>query len=321
MESSTTVAHLSANADQDTCGEPPVERRSNVAQAVVYLFVIGPVVALIAAIVLAILGNGITWLDFGLAAFMYIVSVHGTTIGFHRYFTHKSFKANRPLKIALAVTGSLAVEGSVTEWVAQHRKHHQFADAEGDPHSPWRFGTSPMAVLKGLWWAQCGWLFDRRVADIVPKYAPDLQADKDIQKVTKHFGWIIAFSIAFPPLFAFAVTGGNWMAGLTALLWASFVRMLLVHHVTWSTNSICHMFGDRPFKSRDKATNFWPLALLTMGEAWHNLHHADPTSARMGVDRFQIDSSARLIWVFEKFGWATDVRWPSKARLDSKRAV
>ena len=296
-----------------------IGHRSTGGQSIVYLFVFGPVVALLLAIGLAIAGNGISWLDFGLAAFMYLVSVHGVTIGYHRLFTHKSFKARRPLKIGLAVTGSLAVEGSVIEWVAAHRKHHQFADAEGDPHSPWRFGTSAGAVAKGLWWAQCGWLFDRRQEPLVDRYAPDLKADPDISKLTKYFGLLIAASIAFPPLFAFAVTGGDWMAGLTALLWASLVRMLLVHHVTWSTNSICHMFGDRPFRSRDRATNFWPLALLTMGESWHNLHHADPTSARMGVDRGQIDSSARIIWIFEKFGWAHDVHWPSRERLNSKR--
>lgn len=297
------------------------ERRPLWGQIVVYIFIIGPILGLLFGIGLAIAGHGITWLDVGLAVVMYAISGHGITAGYHRLFTHGAFKANRPLKIGLAVAGSYAVEGSVIQWVADHRKHHKYADQPGDPHSPWRYGTSTKDIAKGLWWAHCGWLFDRDTEPNMDKYAPDLQADPDLVKINSWFPAFVLGSFFIPPIIAFAVTGGSWWAALTALVWASVVRILLLHHVTWSTNSICHMFGERPFKSRDKATNFWPLGLISMGESWHNMHHAEPTSPRMGVDRGQVDTGARLIWLFEKFGWATDVRWPKQSRIEAKRII
>jgi stearoyl-CoA desaturase (Delta-9 desaturase) len=107
----------------------------------------------------------------------------------------------------------------------------------------------------------------------------------------------------------------SWWGAVTAFFWATLVRVSFLHHVTWSINSICHMIGDRPFASRDKAANFWPLAILSMGESWHNSHHADPTCARHGVLRGQIDIAARVIWIFERLGWVSDVRWTNPTRL------
>jgi poly(hydroxyalkanoate) depolymerase family esterase len=217
------------------------------------------------------------------------------------------------------VAGSLAVEGPPTEWVADHRRHHAFADGEGDPHSPWRYGTSVPALAKGLWYAHCGWFFDRDVTNRA-RFAPDLLADRDIRIVDRLFLPLVAVSLLAPALIGGLVTG-SWFGALTGFFWGGLVRMALLHHVTWSVNSICHVVGERPFDSKDRATNFWPLALMSFGESWHNSHHADPTCARHGVLRGQIDPAARLIWVFEKLGWAHDVRWPDQARLAAKRTA
>jgi stearoyl-CoA desaturase (delta-9 desaturase) len=292
---------------------PIIDGQRNLATRIgVYVFVLLPFAALVAAVPLA-WGWGLTWLDVALAVFFFYFSGLGVTVGYHRLFTHGSFKANRPLKIMLAVMGSMAVQSPPITWVADHRRHHAFSDREGDPHSPWLFGTSPMALAKGFWHAHMGWLFDHDVTS-KQRFAPDLLADRDIVRINQLFPLLTAATLLLPALIGGLLTW-SWWGAFTAFFWAGLVRVAVLHHVTWSTNSICHMIGERPFASRDKAANFWPLAILSFGESWHNLHHADPTCARHGVLRGQIDTSARLIWVFEKFGWATDVRWPTPQRL------
>ncbi|MDM4718254.1 acyl-CoA desaturase [Micromonospora sp. WMMA1363] len=278
----------------------------------VYLFVIVPFVALAAALPVA-WGWGLTWVDVVLATAWYGFTCLGVTVGYHRYFTHGSFKARRGTRIALAVVGSMAVQGPILHWVADHRRHHAYSDQEGDPHSPWLFGTSPAALAQGFWHAHLGWVLDRRLTD-QRRFVPDLLADRDIRVVHRLFGACTAVTLIAP-----AVMGGliswSWWGALTAFFWAGLVRVALLHHVTWSVNSICHMIGERPFAARDRSANFWPLALLSMGESWHNLHHADPTCARHGVRPGQIDISARVVWLLEKTGLAYDVRWPTPARL------
>jgi stearoyl-CoA desaturase (delta-9 desaturase) len=207
----------------------------------------------------------------------------------------------------------MAVQGPILHWVADHRRHHAFSDREGDPHSPWLFGSSPVALARGFWHAHMGWIFERDLTN-QRRFAPDLLADKDIRLVHRLFGVCTLATLAAPSLIAGLVTW-SWWSALTAFFWAGLVRVAVLHHVTWSINSICHMVGRRPFAARDRSANFWPLAVLSMGESWHNLHHADPTCARHGVGRGQIDVSARLIWMFEQAGWAYDVRWPTPRRL------
>ncbi len=275
-------------------------------------FVFVPMLALAGAVPFA-WGWGLSWIDVGLGVFFYFLGGFGVTVGFHRYFTHRAFKANRALRIGLAVAGSMAFQGSILTWVADHRRHHSFADAEGDPHSPWAFGTSPAAVAKGLLHAHFGWLFDGHTTNR-ERFAPDLLADPDMVRVDRQFvGWS-TLSLALPALLG-GLISWSWWGALTAFFWAGLVRVSVLHHVTWSINSICHMIGSRPFTARDRSTNFWPLAIASMGESWHNLHHADPTCARHGVGRGQLDMSARLIAIFEKFGWAREVRWPTPRRL------
>jgi stearoyl-CoA desaturase (delta-9 desaturase) len=278
----------------------------------VKLFTVVPFVAVLAAVPLA-WGWGLSWTDVALAAAFYALTCLGVTVGFHRYFTHGAFKAKRWLRITLAVAGSMAMEGPIIGWVADHRRHHAFADREGDPHSPWRFGDTPGALAKGFWYAHVGWLFDREITN--PKrFTPDLLADKDIRTVDRLFPVLTVVTLLTPALLGGLITM-SWWGAATAFFWASLVRVAVLHHVTWSTNSICHMIGNRPYKARDKSSNFWPLAILSMGESWHNSHHADPTGARHGVRRGQIDISARLIWLFERAGWVSNVRWPRQERL------
>jgi stearoyl-CoA desaturase (delta-9 desaturase) len=282
------------------------------AQVAVYAFVIVPFLALLAAVPFA-WGWGLTWLDVALAAVFYTVTCLGATVGFHRYFTHGAFKARRSLRIALAVAGSMAVQGPILHWVADHRRHHAFADREGDPHSPWLFGTSPAALVRGFWHAHLGWVLDRDLTN-QQRFIPDLLADRDIRLMHRLFGPLTVATLLAP-----AVIGGlatwSWWGAATAFFWAGLVRVTALHHVTWSVNSVCHMIGERPFAARDRSANFWPLAILSMGESWHNLHHADPTSARHGVLPGQIDVSAWVIRRFERAGWAWDVRWPTPERL------
>ena len=276
------------------------------------LFVVIPFLALAAMVPFA-WGWGLTGLDIGLAVFFYFFTVAGITVGYHRYFTHRAFKANRQLRVTLAIMGSMALQGPVITWVADHRRHHAFADKEGDPHSPWLFGTTPAAVARGFWHSHFGWMVHHDLTNPA-RFAPDLLADSAIARVDRQFPAWTALSLIAP-----AVLGGvlswSWWGALTAFFWAGLVRVGVLQHVTWSVNSICHIIGDRPWTHRDRSTNFWPLAIATMGESWHNLHHADPTCARHGVERGQIDMSARVIAVFERLGWAYDVRWPTPQRL------
>jgi stearoyl-CoA desaturase (delta-9 desaturase) len=294
------------------------ERKGWIEQAALVAFIAVPFAAILLAIPVA-WGGWLGWSDVLLSFVFYAVAGHGITVGFHRYLTHGSFKAKRPLRIALATAGSLAIEGPAIRWVADHRKHHKFSDKEGDPHSPWRYGDSVPALIKGLWHAHMGWLFDVEQTS-QRQYAPDLLRDEDIVRVSRAFPLLALASLVLPPLLGGLLTW-SWHGALTAFFWAGLVRVGLLHHVTWSINSICHAMGERPFESRDRSGNVWWLAVLSMGESWHNLHHADPTCARTGVLRGQVDSGARVIQLFEKCGWAYDVRWPRQERLDARRAT
>jgi stearoyl-CoA desaturase (delta-9 desaturase) len=314
----TTTATSMARGPRPMTLIPRTRRAARAEQGVLGVFVIVPFLAVLAAVPVA-WGWGLGWRDVVIAAVFYAVSGHGITVGFHRYFTHGSFKAPRPVRIALAIAGSMAIEGPVNRWVADHRRHHAFSDKEGDPHSPWRYGEDIKSLTKGFFHAHVGWLFDLEQTN-QERFIPDLLADRDIVRVSRAFIVIAFFSFALPAVAGYAWTG-TWQSAVTAFFWASLVRVCLLHHVTWSINSICHTIGEHPFASRDKAGNVWWLAALSMGESWHNLHHADPTAARHGVLRGQIDSSARVIWALERMHLAYDVRWPSPERIQSKLAA
>ena len=278
----------------------------------VYAFVVVPLAALLVAMPVA-WGWGLGWFDVLQTIVWYTITFLGITVGYHRYFTHGSFKVHRWLRIALGVLGSLAVHGPILHWVADHRRHHALSDRDGDPHSPWAFGTSPIALVRGFWHAHLGWILSRGLTN-QQRFAPDLLADPDIVRLHRWFGSLTALTLLLPALFG-GLVAHSIHGAITSFFWAGLVRVALVHHVSWSVNSVCHIIGTRPFRSHDHSANFWPLAILSMGESWHNMHHADPSCARHGARRGEVDISARMIWILEKLGFAYDVRWPTRERL------
>jgi stearoyl-CoA desaturase (delta-9 desaturase) len=301
--------------------EPPVEEpvlKKTWEQVTLALFIAVPFVALVAAIPVA-WGHWLSWRDVVIAAVMYAISGHGVTVGFHRLFTHHAFKAPRWLRVSLAIAGSMAIQGPVIQWVADHRKHHRFSDRDGDPHSPWKYGRGLSALSKGFFYAHLGWLFDSEQTS-QEKFAPDLCKDRAVSRVSKTFPVWVVVSMLLPPLVG-GLWSWSWEGALTAFFWGSLVRVALLHHVTFSINSICHMTGRKPYKTKDKSGNVWWLALPSMGEAWHNFHHAEPTSARHGVGRFEVDTSAMIIWSMEKLRFISDVRWPDQAIIARRRLV
>jgi stearoyl-CoA desaturase (delta-9 desaturase) len=254
------------------------------------------------------------WSDLVVFAVLYVATGLGVTVGYHRLFTHRSFRTNRPVRAVLAVLGSAALEGPVVAWVADHRKHHAFSDRPGDPHSPHvGHGGGLRGTLRGLFHAHVGWLFLHTDRGSKRRYAPDLLADPTIRAVERtYFVWAVGGFVA-----AFAMgwaIGGSLTAGLTGLLWGGAVRVLVLHHVTFSINSLCHVFGRRAFKTSDESRNLAWLSVLSFGEAWHNNHHAFPTSARHGLRRWQLDPSAWVIRALERTGLAWDV-----VRVDERR--
>jgi stearoyl-CoA desaturase (delta-9 desaturase) len=317
LDAPVTTIEYDADESRPLQQLPSTEYMARWEQIALGIFVFVPLLGVFGA-AFVLWGNGLSWTDVIISAVFYLVTMHGITVGFHRYFTHGSFKANRGLRIALAVAGSMAIQGPVTRWVADHRRHHAFSDSDGDPHSPWRYGGGVKGLTKGLLHAHVLWLFDTEQTD-QKRFSPDLLADDDIVRVSRLFPVLVATSLLLPALLGGLITM-SFTGALSAFFWASIVRVGLLHHVTWSINSICHTWGERPFTTKDRAVNVWWLAVASGGESWHNLHHADPTCARHGVDRGQVDSSARLIQTFEKLGWARDVRWPKPERLDARRA-
>ena len=304
----TSVATLPFSADDpspDGAGPPARVHASQ--KVITTAIVVGPAVAL-ALLVWWQWGNVIDLTDVVVGAVLYVVTGFGITVGFHRLFTHRGFAPHRALKITLAVLGSMAVEGSVTSWVATHRRHHMFSDRAGDPHSPHRYGDRGTALLRGLCFSHVGWLFVSD-ASSTERYAPDMLRDRDLVRIGRLFPVLAVASLALPFGIGYAVSG-SWVGALMALVWAGLVRMAVLHHVTWSVNSLCHTFGRRTEETSDRSTNLWPLALLSLGDAWHNVHHGHPSWARHGAHRGMVDPSAWLIARFEEWGWATRVRWP-----------
>jgi stearoyl-CoA desaturase (Delta-9 desaturase) len=284
------------------------QRRTQV--AVTGLIVLAPFAGLAVAVAM-LWGHGIGLADVLLGVGLYLITGFGVTVGFHRLLTHRSFTAPPWLRITLAIAGSMSFQGDVTGWVGTPRRHHAFPDRPGDPHSPYRYGTGTVAQLHGLVDAHVGWLFrnDPTPAD---RYAPDMLADPAMTRVAKAFPALCVVSLIVPFSLGWAI-GGDLRAAWIAMVWAGLVRVLLLHHVTWSVNSLCHMIGARPHPGRrfDRSTDLWPLALISFGESWHNGHHAAPTCARHGSRPHQVDLSASLIRIFEHLGWATGVHWPS----------
>jgi stearoyl-CoA desaturase (delta-9 desaturase) len=247
--------------------------------------------------------------DLAIFAFMYLITAGGVTVGYHRLLTHRAFKTKPWLSYTLAVLGSMSLQGSVIDWVADHRKHHTFTDEDGDPHSPHAgSGAGLGGMLRGLWHAHIGWLFSTHGQASSKRFAPDLVQDSKMRWINRHFPQLAVLGLLLPFVLGFALSGGSLVdGGLSALLWGGLVRVFLVHHVTWSINSICHFFGRRRFETDDQSTNVFWLALPSLGEAWHHNHHAFPRSAFHGLRWYELDPSGWLILALERVGLAWDV--------------
>jgi len=262
--------------------------------------------------------SALHWHDLVVFVLCYVPVGLGVTVGFHRHLTHRAFKTTPAVRGVLAALGSASIQGPVISWVADHRKHHAFTDVQGDPHSPHvGHGGGLGGTLRGLLHAHVGWLFvhDQRAAR--GRFAPDLVRDPVVSFVDRFFLLWVAAGLLVPFALGLALSG-SWAGGLTGMLWGGTIRIWLLHHVTYSINSICHVFGRRPFQTADESRNFSPLALISFGEAWHNNHHAFPTSAVHGLRRWQIDPSARAIGLLERMGLAWDVVRVDPARQAAK---
>ena len=277
-----------------------------------------PFIGLIAAIVL-LWNRAIGPLELSLMIGMYVITCLGVTLGYHRMLTHRAFEASKPFRAIISVLGSMAIEGSVITWVADHRKHHAFTDAEGDPHSPHLSGPGFWGAITGLWHAHIGWLFETVGQADRERFAPDLVKDKMLQVIDKLFFLWLALSFAIPFALGWAI-GGSIGTALTALLWGGLVRVFFLHHVTWSINSVCHFFGRRRFDVEDESRNVFWLAPLSMGEAWHHNHHAFPTSAFHGLRFWErlTDPTGLVIIALEKLGVIWNVVRVSPERQAAK---
>ena len=279
--------------------------------------VVVPPFALVAVMILA-WGGWFNVLDLVLMAIMYTVTGLGVTVGYHRLYTHKSFATRGPIAAFMAICGSMSAQGPVIWWSAMHRRHHQHSDHEHDPHSP-HAGRGPGAwgAMKGAVHAHMGWLFHDIEADM-KRYVPDLLADKATVRINNAFPYLVLLGLLLPAAVSGLVTM-SWMGALLGFLWGGVVRMFLLHHVTWSINSVCHIWGAREYASNDHSRNNPIFGILAFGEGWHNNHHAFPASARHGLKWWQLDTSWLIIRSLEIVGLAKKVRLPAPERLAARR--
>ena len=311
------MSAISINDDTNDDVEPvQSERRDRIITGIVTAL---PVISL-AFVVWQLWDSFLGWNDIFVFLVMYALTGIGVTVGFHRLFTHRAFRTTPAVRGLLAILGSAAIEGPVISWVADHRKHHAFSDQEGDPHSPHvGHGSGWGGAVRGLLHAHVGWLFLHTHRGRRTRYTPDLLKDPVVSWVDRTFllwaigGLAMAFGLG-------VLFGGRLRDGVTGLLWGGAVRMLILHHVTYSINSLCHFFGRRRFATSDESRNLAWLAPLSLGEAWHNNHHAFPTAAGHGMERWQIDPSALVIRGLERLGLAWDVVWTSPEQRASKLA-
>lgn len=286
--------------------------------------IIVPFLGLIAAVALT-WGWGVSWFELAMLLVGYLLTAGGVTIGFHRYFTHKSYSCPRWVQWVIAICASASMQGTLLGWCATHRCHHQHSDRPGDPHSPHidehdeEIGHDFMGVLRGMWHSHMGWLFVDDSETLV-RYIPDLKDDKVCRTVSNWFGFIVIASLVLP-----AVLGGlyhhSWQGVLMGFLWGGLVRIFTCHHVTWSINSACHIWGKRTYNSPDHSKNNVLFGILALGEGWHNNHHTFPASARHGLEWWQLDLTYITIKTMSFLGLAWDIKIPPKARRDAKRVA
>lgn len=316
----------------DHAAEPPVEqlpdtiatvreRTTFVSQLAGVLAVVVPPLGVLSAMGV-LWGVAFRWVDLIVLLVFYVITGLGITAGWHRLFSHKSYSTSRAMTAFWAIAGALAIQGPLTQWVTDHRKHHALSDKDGDPHSP-HANREPgfVGAFFGFVHAHVGWLFHTKGMERGPRYAPDLYADRMIVWIDRLYLVWVVLSLGIPFLIGWAVSGGDLGRGAECLVWGGLIRVFIWQHVVFSINSICHMFGRKEFKSRDESRNVWLLAPLSFGESWHNGHHAFPASARHGLNRRQLDLAWLTIRGMEKLGLVWDVKVPSDEQLERRRVA
>ncbi|MFN0155203.1 MAG: acyl-CoA desaturase [Gaiella sp.] len=306
-------------------GEIPVEvatvreRTSRLSQIVTLIAVCVPPLGVLSAAGL-LWGVALSWIDVVTFAVLYAICGLGISVGFHRLFTHKSFEATPAVRAWFAITGSMAMQGPLTQWVTDHRKHHALSDREGDPHSPHAgHEGGAWGAVKGFVHAHVGWLFTLKGMERGLEYGRDLYEDRLVRSIDRLYLLWVVLTFGLPFLVGYLAGGLDVGAGAQTFVWAGLVRVFAYQHATFSVNSICHLFGRRPYRSRDESRNNWAIAALTFGEGWHNNHHAFPSSARHGLDRLQLDLSWWTIHGLERLGLAWNVKLPSPAQRARRR--
>lgn len=298
---------------------PPEEAHEGASlgvQLVTFVAIVVPFLGLVAA-PFFLWGWGFSWADLGLLLGMYVLTALGITVGFHRLFTHRSFETYTWVKFLLAVLGSMAVQGPLLKWVAQHRRHHKHSDTPDDPHSPHHHGRGVLGLLRGAWHAHIGWLFRRDPEDL-DRYVQDLRKSRALRVASALFPLWVALGLVLPGILGGLLTL-RWAGVWTGVIWGGLVRVFLVHHVTWSVNSACHLWGLRPYRSADLSRDNVTFGVLALGEGWHNTHHAFPTSARHGLRWWQLDVSYYVIRALALVGLAWDVRLPTQQAQAKER--
>jgi stearoyl-CoA desaturase (Delta-9 desaturase) len=313
------MAVVERTASEDVQIATVRERTSRGSQIVTVIAVVVPPIGLLFAAGL-LWGVALSWVDVALFVALYVLGGLGITVGYHRLFTHRSFETKPWLRGTFAVLGSMTMQGPVTQWVTDHRKHHALSDRDGDPHSP-HAGRAPGAwgAVKGFAHAHVGWLFHLKGMERGEQYGKDLYDDRVVRRIDRlYFLWVV-LTFAIPFAIGYLLGGFSLSLGFQALVWGGLIRIFAYQHATFSVNSICHLFGRRAYRSRDESRNNWVVAALTFGEGWHNNHHAFPSSARHGLDRFQLDLSWWTIRGLERAGLAWDVRIPDASQRDRRR--
>jgi stearoyl-CoA desaturase (delta-9 desaturase) len=263
-------------------------------------------------------GWGFSGVELGLLLLMYFLTAVGITVGYHRLFTHRSFQAVPAVQFVLAVLGSMAIEGPMLKWVAMHRRHHQFSDEPDDPHSPHHHGSGVRGLVRGFWHAHLGWIFTPDPPHL-DRYVKDLQQSRMLRTVSALFPLWVAVGLFLPAVLGGIITG-TWMGALLGFVWGGLVRIFLVHHVTWCINSVCHLWGRRPFRCADESRDNFLFGVLGMGEGWHQSHHTFPSSARHGLRWGQIDVSYWVIVLLARLGLAWDIKTVTKEQQLKMRA-
>src|SRR6266581_729002 len=295
-------------------------RTSRISQVVTLVAVIVPPIGIVSAMGL-LWGVAFHWVDLVLLVVTYVACAFGITVGFHRYFTHRSFEARTPVRVVLAILGCMTMQGPLTQWVTDHRKHHALSDKEGDPHSPHAgYGEGARASFRGFVHAHVGWMFSNLGMEQGREYGSDLYSDRLMRAIDRLYLVWVVLTLGIPFAFGYAV-GGTLGAGAEGLVWGGLIRIFLYQHATFAVNSICHMFGRQDYRARDESRNNWIVAFLVFGEGWHNNHHAFPSSARHGLAWWQYDLSWWVIRGLEKLGLAWDVKLPTAEQMQRRRRV